>query len=143
MNEEQIPGGGPTAVHPGALPAYYATGIMHGLPQASAFPRFPGGEAASGDFGIMRESDRKPDWVGRGVGLLVFAVGIGLLVTLFVQITRLGADKPPTGESLDAAWAVGFGIRVVTLFTAGLVASWIAGRGAQLYAAANRAASGD
>lgn len=77
------------------------------------------------------------------MGLAVFAAGIVLLVVVFVQILQLGSRVAPKGVQLDLAWAAGFGVHVVSLFFAGLVASWIAGRGAQLYAAANRALSGE
>lgn len=86
---------------------------------------------------------RKPDWVGRTVGLAVFCGGIVLLVLVFVWSSQLVGPAPAQGEKLDVNWAVSFGVNIVRLFVSGLVASWIAGRGAQLYAAANRALAGD
>jgi len=92
----------------------------------------------------MREGGRGPDWVGRGIGLAVFALGIALLVVVFVWTSQLAQLVPEPGLKQDwIAWAVRFGVRIATLFISGLVASWIAGRGAQLYAAANRALFGD
>jgi len=87
---------------------------------------------------------RKPDWLGRTIGLAVFLVGIGLLVAVFFWTTRLAAPTPEPGQKLDVMnWSISFGVNVLRLLVSGLVASWIAGRGAQLYAAANRALSGD
>ena len=86
---------------------------------------------------------RRPDWLGRTIGLAVFLVGIGLLVAVFFWSTRLAAPAAAEGQKLDVNWASAFGVNIVRLFISGLVASWIAGRGAQLYAAANRALSGD
>jgi hypothetical protein len=83
---------------------------------------------------------RRPDWLGRGIGLAVFTIGVVLLVFVFVQASRLTARVPVQGQKLDQ-WAIQFGVYIVQLFVCGLVASWIAGRGAQLYAAANRALS--
>jgi hypothetical protein len=75
------------------------------------------------------------------VGLAVFLVGIGLLVAVFVMASRSLAEMPVTaGAKID--WA-GQGLSLAKelgrLFLLGFVASWIAGRGAQLYAASNRA----
>jgi len=92
----------------------------------------------------MTEGGRGPDWVGRGIGLAVFALGIALLVAVFIWTSQLAQLAPEPGLKLDwTAWGVKFGLRIATLFISGLVASWIAGRGAQLYAAANRALHGD
>jgi multisubunit Na+/H+ antiporter MnhB subunit len=92
----------------------------------------------------MTEGVRQPDWVGRGIGLAVFAGGIVLLILVFVWSNQLMALAPAAGQKLDwVEWSVRFGIRIASLFVMGLVASWIAGRGAQLYGAANRALSGD
>lgn len=83
----------------------------------------------------------QPDWVGRGIGLLVFVLGIGLLVAVFVMTNRALGDLPvvPAGKTID--WSV-LGARLGTTFARllllGFVASWIAGRGAQMYAAAGR-----
>lgn len=90
----------------------------------------------------MGEGKRQPDWLGRSIGLAVFAGGIVLLIVVFVWTNQLGALLPKPGQQLDK-WAIQFGIQIVRLFVSGLLASWIAGRGAQLYAAANRALSGD
>ncbi len=91
-------------------------------------------------------SSSQPDWLGRVVGLVVFLVGIGLLVAVFVMTNRALADVPivPPGQKLDwsllgARLATGFG----RLLLLGFVASWIAGRGAQMYAASNQAVRGE
>lgn len=86
---------------------------------------------------------RRPDWLGRIIGLSVFLVGVGLLLAVFYWSTRLTAPTAAAGQKLDVNWAAGFGVHVLKLFLSGFIASWIAGRGAQLYAAANRALSGD
>ena len=91
---------------------------------------------------MVSERTRHPDWVGRGIGLAVFAGGIVLLIVVFVWTNQLGALLPETGQKLDQ-WAIKFGVNIARLFVSGLVASWIAGRGAQLYAAANQALAGD
>ena len=86
-------------------------------------------------------SPSRPDWVGRGVGLLVFVLGIGLLVGVFVMTNGALGEIPsvPAGKTID--WGV-LGARLGTTFARllllGFVASWIAGRGAQMYAAAGR-----
>ena len=97
---------------------------------------------AEESFGMVSEGARQPDWLGRGIGLAVFAGGIVLLVLVFIWINQTNALLPATGEKLQD-WSIKFGVRIAQLFVSGLVASWIAGRGAQLYAAANRALSGD
>jgi len=92
---------------------------------------------------MMNEGGRRPDWLGRAVGLIVFAGGISLLIAVFVWTAQLVDYVPKGGAPIDVAAGVRFGVRVAQLFVGGLVASWIAGRGAQMYAAANRAVSGD
>jgi len=94
----------------------------------------------------MGKDRQGPDWFGRSVGLIGFFVGIGLLVVVFVLTTVwLGQLKPPVGVKLDywAQHGAMMGIRIAQLFIMGFVASWIAGRGAQMYAAANRWSSGE
>jgi hypothetical protein len=91
---------------------------------------------------MIAEGARKPDWIGRGIGLAVFFLGIVLLILVFFWTSALGALVPKRGEPVDYTTAIRFGVEVARLFVSGLVASWIAGRGAQLYAAANRALSG-
>jgi hypothetical protein len=84
--------------------------------------------------------------MGRVVGLIVFLIGIGLLVAVFVMTNRTLADVPivPAGQKVDwsnlaARLATGFG----RLLLLGFVASWIAGRGAQMYAASSHASHHD
>jgi hypothetical protein len=89
----------------------------------------------------MARAAQGPDWFGRSVGLIGFFVGIGLLVVVFVLTTIwLGELKPPAGVKVDywAQHGATMVVRISQLFIMGFVASWIAGRGAQMYAAANR-----
>jgi len=94
-------------------------------------------------------SRRQPDWLGRITGLLVFVAGIALLAAVFMWSNeQLGRIAPPVGGEFDIArdgarLGIDFLIAVAKLFLMGFVASWIAGRGAQMYAAANSAASGN
>jgi hypothetical protein len=129
-----------------ALPPLHASDIMAGPSRSSSPSRAAAAEADPGelgDFGMGREGARQADWLGRGVGLAVFAGGVILLVIVFVEILKLGSKVIPQGTRLDLNWAAGFGVNIACLFVAGLVASWIAARGAQLYAAAGRAAAGE
>lgn len=91
---------------------------------------------------VEGERSRQPDWVGRGLGLAVFTGGIILLVWVFIETNRLGVMLPRPDQKLQD-WAIAFGVQIARLFVSGLVASWISGRGAQLYAAAGRALSAD
>lgn len=92
---------------------------------------------------MSAEGGSRPDWVGRVIGLAVFATGIALLVLVFVWTSQLAAQLPKPGPQPNwAQWGVSFAVHIAQLFVSGLVASWIAGRGAQFYAAANRALSG-
>ncbi len=94
----------------------------------------------------MFKEGRGPDWFGRTVGLIVFFAGIAMLAVVFVLTSSwLGALTPRGPASVDY-WArsgATMAIRVAQLLIMGFVASWIAGRGAQMYAAANRWATGE
>ena len=93
---------------------------------------------------MASEGTRSPDWLGRGIGLAVFAGGIILLVVIFIRTNQLGVAVPAIGAKGELEkWLLRSGVEVAKLFISGMVASWIAGRGAQLYASANRAVSGD
>ena len=92
---------------------------------------------------MASEGVRGPDWWGRGIGLAVFFLGIALLLTVFFWTSSLGSLTPRTDGKDFANASVRFGVEIFRLFVSGLVASWIAGRGAQLYGAANRALSAD
>jgi hypothetical protein len=80
------------------------------------------------------------DWPGRVIGLAVFLIGIGLLVMVFVWTNRalvapvVDGKQPMDWSRMGAqlAWDLG------RLFLLGFIAAAIAGRGAQLYAAAGR-----
>jgi len=91
---------------------------------------------------------RQPDWLGRIVGLGVFALGIILLVLVFTWTKgRFEQLLPPAGGEFDlskqgARLGIDFLVTIAQLFLMGLVGAWIAGRGAQLYAAANAHTSG-
>jgi hypothetical protein len=74
------------------------------------------------------------------IGLTVFLIGIGLLVLVFVWtnqtlVAPAGSEKQPINwgrMGAKLAWDIG------RLFVLGFIAAAIAGRGAQLYAAAGR-----
>jgi len=92
----------------------------------------------------MTEGARKPDWLGRGVGLAVFTGGIVLLVLVFIWTSQqLGAPLPRFDPKDPWAWVVRLAVEIARLSVSWLVASSIAGRGAQMYAAANRALAPD
>lgn len=88
---------------------------------------------------------QKSDWIGGGVGLLVFLVGLGLLVLTFKQAAELFSIpvslalgiKP--GENLDFSKAgdAVFGLlwRIATLLVMCIVGSVIANRGIKMYQA--------
>jgi hypothetical protein len=82
---------------------------------------------------------RETDWLGRVIGLVVFLVGIGLLIAVFVMANRELAGTPiQAGSPIDwSTMGATLLMRLGRLFLLGFVASWIAGRGAQLYAASN------
>lgn len=89
----------------------------------------------------MFREKQGPDWFGRSVGLIGFFAGIAMLGVVFVLTSVwLGELKPPAGARPDywAQQGATMVVRVAQLFIMGFVASWIAGRGAQMYAAANR-----
>lgn len=92
---------------------------------------------------MASEGARGPDWWGRGIGLAVFFLGIALLILVFFWTSGLAGLVPKTPAELNAPYGIKVGLEIARLFVSGLIASWIAGRGAQLYAAANRALSGD
>lgn len=69
----------------------------------------------------------------RVLGLLSFAAGVGLLITVFIWATQyLDAPAPPSQANL-ATEAVLMAGRVGLLFVLGFVASAVAGRGIQLF----------
>src|SRR5881275_525888 len=97
-----------------------------------------------GSFAMISEGSRKPDWLGRGIGLAVFAGGIALLVLVFVWANQeFGAPLPKYDPRDPWAWGIRLAVQIARLAVSWLVASSIAGRGAQMYAAANRALSAD
>jgi hypothetical protein len=81
------------------------------------------------------------DWTGRVIGLAVFLIGIGLLVIVFIWTNR--ALVPPPGDPKEKIdWGrtgVTLAWDLARLFLLGFIAAAIAGRGAQMYAAAGRA----
>jgi hypothetical protein len=76
---------------------------------------------------------------GRRAGLAVFFLGILLLLIVFAGTAGLPALTPPRNREASLADAIRVGLEIAKLFLSGLVASWIAARGAQLYGAATRA----
>jgi hypothetical protein len=85
------------------------------------------------------DSRRAGDWPARVIGLAVFLTGIGLLVMVFIWTNR--TLTPPQLNPKQINWGI-LGTRLAwdlgRLFLLGYLASSIAGRGAQLYAAAGR-----
>lgn len=84
---------------------------------------------------------RPVDWPARVIGLAVFLTGIGLLVMVFVWTNRTLA-APEVDPKQPINWGI-LGTRLAwdlgRLFLLAFIASAIAGKGAQLYAAAGRA----
>jgi hypothetical protein len=80
------------------------------------------------------------DWPARVIGLAVFLTGIGLLVLVFIWANRTLAAPQVNPKQIN--WGI-LGTRLAwdlgRLFLLGFLASAIAGKGAQLYAAAGRA----
>ena len=83
---------------------------------------------------------RSVDWPARLIGLAVFLTGVGLLVMVFVW-TNQTLTAPPIDPAQPFPWA-SLGTRLAwdlgRLFLLGFLASAIAGKGAQLYAASGR-----
>jgi hypothetical protein len=90
------------------------------------------------------EGKNTVDYVGRGAGLAVFLIGIGLLVMVFIWtnqtlVAPAGSAKQPidlTHMGTKLAWDLG------RLFICGFLASSIAGRGAQMYAGSGHLEAG-
>jgi hypothetical protein len=81
-----------------------------------------------------------PDWTGRIIGLAVFLIGIGLLVMVFIWTNRT-LIAPPGNPKQPIDWAhtgATLAWDLARLFLLGFIAAAIAGRGAQMYAAAGR-----
>lgn len=94
----------------------------------------------------MERAKRNSDAVARWIGLLVFLLGIGLMLTVFVWAAQLfnelgvGKRMVVQGNPNDRAalwdWLVRWLVRVALLFVLGYLASLIAARGANFYLAA-------
>jgi len=84
----------------------------------------------------MEQAIKKDDAPGKGVGLVIFAVGIGLMVTVFIWAYHLfngwAQHTSFGGGTLGQQLARG-GIRLGLLFVMTYVASLIASKGLQLY----------
>ncbi len=81
---------------------------------------------------------------GKWLGIIVFAVGIGLLLSVFVFAYRdLVASGDPAGVSRLASDPAALIFKGVLLFVMGFVASAIANKGIALYQAARVAATDD
>ena len=84
------------------------------------------------------EGKSGPDLTGRIIGLAVFLVGIGLLVIVFIWTNRT-LLPPPGNPKQQIDWGrtgVTLAWDLARLFLLGFLAAAIAGRGAQMYAAA-------
>lgn len=94
----------------------------------------------------MEQAKGNSDVVARWIGLLVFLLGIGLMLMVFVWAARLfnelgiGKEMVTQGNPDNRAalwdWFVRWLVRVVLLFVLGYLASLIAARGANFYLAA-------
>lgn len=86
------------------------------------------------------EGKSGPDWTGRIIGLAVFLIGIGLLIIVFIWTNRT-LIPPPGDPKQPIDWGrtgVTLAWDLARLFLLGFIAAAIAGRGAQMYAAAGR-----
>jgi hypothetical protein len=87
--------------------------------------------------------ERDSDFWAKLLALLTFALGIGLMLLVFVWAARLfnelGVGKElalqtnPSDRTTLAEWGVRWLIRILLLFTLGYIASLIAARGAHFY----------
>jgi hypothetical protein len=85
------------------------------------------------------DARRSGDWPARVIGLAVFLTGIGLLILVFIWTNRTLAA--PQVDPKQFNWSIlvtGLAWDLGRLFLLGFLASAIAGKGAQLYAAAGR-----
>jgi hypothetical protein len=89
---------------------------------------------------MASESKRPVDWPARVIGLIVFALGVALLLLVFVWASQ--SLSPPTTVSNQPINFGSIGTRLAwelaRLIVLALVASAIAGRGVHLYAVASR-----
>ncbi len=88
---------------------------------------------------------RDPEFGARVLALMVFLLGIGLMLLVFVWAAKLfnelGVGKEialqtnPSDRTPLAEWGIRWLIRVALLFALGYIASLIAARGANFYLA--------
>ncbi len=88
---------------------------------------------------------RDPEFGARVLALMVFLLGIGLMLLVFVWAAQLfnelGVGKEialqtnPSDRTPLAEWGIRWLIRVALLFALGYIASLIAARGANFYLA--------
>jgi hypothetical protein len=93
----------------------------------------------------MERAKRNSDAVVRWMGLLVFLLGVGLMLTVFVWAAQLfnelgvGKGMLTQGNPNDRTalwdWLARWLVRVALLFVLGYLASLIAARGANFYLA--------
>jgi branched-subunit amino acid permease len=86
---------------------------------------------------------RDPDFAARVLALMVFLLGIGLMLLVFVWAAKLfnelGVGKEialqtnPSDRTPLAEWGIRWLMRVALLFVLGYIASLIAARGANFY----------
>lgn len=94
----------------------------------------------------MERAKRNSEVVARWMGLLVFLLGIGLMLMVFVWAARLfnelgigkemGVQGNPDDRTALWDWLARWLVRVALLFVLGYLASLIAARGANFYLAA-------
>jgi hypothetical protein len=94
----------------------------------------------------MERAKRNSEVIARWIGLLVFLLGIGLMLMVFVWAARLfnelgiGKGMVVQGNPDDRTalwdWLARWLVRVALLFVLGYLASLIAARGANFYLAA-------
>jgi hypothetical protein len=94
----------------------------------------------------MEQAKGNSEVVARWMGLLVFLLGIGLMLMVFVWAARLfnelgiGKEMVVQGNPDDRTalwdWLARWLVRVALLFVLGYLASLIAARGANFYLAA-------
>jgi hypothetical protein len=93
----------------------------------------------------MERAKRNSEVIARWIGLLVFLLGIGLMLMVFVWAARLfnelgiGKGMVVQGNPDDRTalwdWLARWLVRVALLFVLGYLASLIAARGANFYLA--------
>ena len=92
------------------------------------------GEEAKGK--IMEQAIKRDDLPGKGIGLVIFAVGITLMVLVFVWAYHLfsgWAQHTSFGNGSIVQELVRCGVRLGLLFVMAYISSLITSKGLQLY----------